>query len=244
MRHPSRSVAVTIILALLLVGCDSGGSSMEENQAPNASFSVDNQEPRAGTAVSFTANASDPDGSIESYEWDFGDESSATGSSVSHTYDEASSFSVRLTVTDDEGASGTATRTVDVQQQFTRATITEVRLVDFPFTTDEGAGWDFSSGPDPYYAAAEVGSNTNLATSPYYNDVAESDLPLPYSDTQWTIDDLEGDYVVDIYDSDTNEDDFISGIEFNLSNEIGTYSETVTLSIQGTTIELDINWQE
>jgi PKD repeat protein len=230
---------------LFFVGCDSGGSSMEqENQAPSASFSVDNQEPRAGTAVSFTANASDPDGSVESYEWDFGDGSSASGSSVSHTYDELGTYDIQLTVTDGEGASSSATQTIDVQQQYTQATVTEVRIQDMPFSNDQGQGWDPFSGPDPYYVAANLDTGSELAASGFYEDVGESNLPLQYPDTEWTISDLSERHLVSIYDSDSNEDDFISGIEFDLSQQVGTYSETVTLDIQDTTIELSIDWQE
>lgn len=216
----------------------------ENNQSPSVSFSVDEEEPRAGTSVSFTASASDPDGSIESYSWEFGDGSSGSGSSVNHTFDEAESFSVLLTVTDDDGASSSATRTVDVQQRFTRAAITEVRLRDFPFTTENGAGWDPTNGPDPYYVATDLASETELATSGFYNDVSESDLPLPYSDVEWVIEDLSERHAVSIYDSDTNADDFISGIEFDLGNQVGTYSETITLEIEDTTIELVVDWRE
>jgi len=216
----------------------------ENNQAPSVSFSVGEEEPRAGTSVSFTANASDPDGSIESYSWEFGDGSSGSGSSVNHTFDESGSFSVLLTVTDDDGASSDATRAVDVQQQFTRAAITEVRLRDFPFTTEDGAGWDPSSGPDPYYVATDLASGTELATSGFYENVSSSDLPLSYPDIEWVIEDLSERHAVDIYDSDFNADDFISGIEFDLSGEIGTYSETVTLEVEGTTIELVVDWRE
>ena len=241
MRVSSLLLALTALLVTpLLVSCDSGGGA--ENQPPNVSFSVSPQEPRAGTSVSFTASASDPNGSIENYDWEFGDGSSASGSSVTHTYDERGSFSAQLTVTDSDGASSSATRTIEVQQQFTQATVTEVRLQDFPFTTN-GQGWDPASGPDPYYVAQNTDTETELAASGFYNDVSEGDLPLVYPDTEWTIEDLEDRYAISIYDSDTNQDDFISGIEFNLSSEIGNYPNSVTLNVQETTIEVDIRWE-
>lgn len=55
--------------------------------------------------ISFTTNAFDYDGTIQSYNWNFGDGTTATGSSVSKTYSNNGIYSVTVTVTDDEGLS-------------------------------------------------------------------------------------------------------------------------------------------
>ncbi len=57
-------------------------------------------------AVSFDGSgSSDPDGIIETYEWDFGDESPVgSGATPSHTYDTAGTYNILLTVTDNAGA--------------------------------------------------------------------------------------------------------------------------------------------
>lgn len=69
----------------------------------------------AGTAISFTGSGTDPDGTIASYAWVFGD---GTGTSAlmspSYTYAAAGTFTVSLTVTDNTGLTGTATTTATV----------------------------------------------------------------------------------------------------------------------------------
>jgi hypothetical protein len=69
----------------------------------------------SGLSVAVDASGSlDPDGSIERYDWDFGDGSSGLGVTAEHTYGAAGSYTVRLTVTDDRGATATASEQVVV----------------------------------------------------------------------------------------------------------------------------------
>jgi PKD repeat protein len=68
--------------------------------------------------VSFNGTPSaDPDGTIVAYSWDFGDGTTATGASPSHTYATAGSYTVKLTVTDNNGASDAVTQTLTVADQ-------------------------------------------------------------------------------------------------------------------------------
>jgi serine protease len=58
--------------------------------------------------------SSDSDGTITRYQWNFGNGSSAIGSVAGTTYTTNGNFTISLTVTDDDGATGTTTRSVTV----------------------------------------------------------------------------------------------------------------------------------
>ena len=87
----------------------------EANVPPVATFTAD---PLAGAApllVSFNAGGStDSDGTIVSYEWNFGDGNSGTGIAPTHTYQAEGDFVAQLIVTDDSAASDTFSITIAV----------------------------------------------------------------------------------------------------------------------------------
>lgn len=79
------------------------------NVAPTASFTASCVD----LTCTFDGSASvDSDGSIVSYSWDFGDGKQGSGQTVSHTYDDADTYSTTLTVKDDQSASGSTTKDV------------------------------------------------------------------------------------------------------------------------------------
>lgn len=68
--------------------CDAGGSNFGS----------------AGLPIQFDGSGSfDPDGTIVSYEWDFGDGSSGAGVIPTHTYARDGDYTVTLCVVDDDG---------------------------------------------------------------------------------------------------------------------------------------------
>ncbi|WP_152187782.1 PKD domain-containing protein [Georgenia satyanarayanai] len=110
------------------------------NAAPTAAFTVTTD----GLAVAVDGRgSSDPDGTVASHAWTFGDGASATGAEVDHTYAAAGTYDVTLTVTDDEGATDSLTRQVSVstapvafaQDAFARS------LTGGWGTADVGGGW-------------------------------------------------------------------------------------------------------
>jgi len=65
-----------------------------------------------GHVCPLSGSTSTDDGSIVSYAWDFGDGQTGTGASPGHTYGTTDTFSVTLTVTDNQGATDTDTASV------------------------------------------------------------------------------------------------------------------------------------
>ncbi|GEM_PF-2631507 len=82
------------------------------NQDPNASFSYSCNE----LACDFTDNSSDSDGTIASHAWTFGDGGSASAANPSHSYGSDGSYTVTLTVTDDDGATDSTSQAVTVAE--------------------------------------------------------------------------------------------------------------------------------
>src|SRR5207247_877852 len=81
------------------------------NQPPTANFTFS----CSGLGCNFTSTSSDPDGTIASYSWTFGDATSSTLQNPSHTYGTGGSYTVTLTVTDNQGApSAPTSKTVTV----------------------------------------------------------------------------------------------------------------------------------
>jgi PKD repeat protein len=95
-------------------GCQDVGDDPDDpepgNQSPQAEFNV----MCVGLACSFDGTGSTDDGTIVSFDWDFGDDNTGTGATVEHTYAAAGTFTVTLVVTDDEGASDTGIQDVQV----------------------------------------------------------------------------------------------------------------------------------
>jgi PKD repeat protein len=87
------------------------------NRAPLASFTASPTAGEPPLEVRFDASdATDPDGRISSYAWDFGDGATADGPTPTHTYDQPGVYDAALTVTDDGGRTTTASQQIRVRR--------------------------------------------------------------------------------------------------------------------------------
>ncbi len=93
------------------------------NQLPVANLSLTSGSILVGgSIVASAAGSNDPDGTISSTVITFGDGTSAAAISASHQYTTAGTYTVKATVTDNQGASSTTTASVVVKPQFVTIT--------------------------------------------------------------------------------------------------------------------------
>ena len=87
------------------------------NKPPIASFTYSPENPVVNQTITFNASSSsDLDGYILKYEWDFddGNVTNTTEEIITHSYSSAGDYTVKLTVTDNDGAVDTETKNVTV----------------------------------------------------------------------------------------------------------------------------------
>ena len=183
----------TVTLTVTDDSGDSDQATVSIFSAPNVvPTAVANSDVAAGNApltVAFSSAGSvDPDGSIASYSWDFGDGSPvSTDANPTHTYTVDGSYSAVLTVTDDEGATNSAAVTITVAPNPAPVAVPAITSVTpvtakvpatVAFNSDASSDdativayeWDFGDGSpvstdaDPTHVYTAVGNYTASLT--------------------------------------------------------------------------------
>jgi len=84
------------------------------NKIPIASFSYSPDKPTVKDTVNFDDSSEDPDGSITSWHWEFGDGSTSVEPNPAYKYTNKGDYTIKLTVTDDEGSRKTITHILTI----------------------------------------------------------------------------------------------------------------------------------
>ncbi|MBI5286287.1 MAG: PKD domain-containing protein [Deltaproteobacteria bacterium] len=145
---------------------DNGGASTVSNTVTITVQSPVNQPPvvssfkansGSGTTplpVTFSTVVSDPDGSIVQYEWDFDGngtyDATTTSNPVSYTYNNEGTYTARVRVTDDQGATATGEVTIAVSKATTESGISSA--------SSSGGGSSGGGGGGCFIATAAYGS--------------------------------------------------------------------------------------
>jgi len=118
--------------------CPSWGPS--GSAAPTAAFTSLPAAPLQRETVTFTDGSSDTDGTIAGCSWDFGDGGTATETNPQHAYATAGTYTVTLTVTDDDGLVGSETATITVRAPVTATDdlTTAVDTLGLPVAIERG----------------------------------------------------------------------------------------------------------
>ncbi|MBO0879066.1 MAG: PKD domain-containing protein, partial [Mycobacterium sp.] len=150
--------------------------SAPPNQAPTASFTHSEN----GLTAAFDASgSSDPDGTIASYAWDFGDGGTGNGQSPNHTYGAAGAYSVTLTVTDNDGATDSVTHDVTASTAFAADAFTRSVTGGWG-SADIGGAWTRNGSATLFGVGNGIGTiklaSAGAGASAYLDSVSARDL--------------------------------------------------------------------
>lgn len=148
---------------------DSDSVVVRVNAKPTVAITYEPINPNTGQQVTFEADASDPDGTIESYEWRVDGKLVSTSRTVNHSFASAGSHDVSLEVTDNNGATDVANVTVNVTKGNLPPVVTVESTPEVPTTGARVRFATEASDPDGSVSSfewtvdgASAGSGPNL----------------------------------------------------------------------------------
>ena len=120
-----------------------GGGGGAPNQNPEADASESEKVGFVGEKIQFDGSLSkDSDGDILNWTWDFGDGEKGYGETTTHIYTEEGTYSVKLTIRDDDGAKDDDTITVTIKKANNPPT---KPTLDGPKTGNKNFNYDFTA---------------------------------------------------------------------------------------------------
>jgi PKD repeat protein len=153
-----RAIRFVLLLAVVTAAL-LGSGCIAPDGTPVALFLLDPGSGESPLVVRFDASGSfDADGAVIRYDWSFGDGTSGTGLSAVHTYvaDERTTFTIRLTVTDNEGNTASVTGMVAVAPLPAPTDEARIEFV-WPFHFDAD-GDDAANLNDEYFTLENTGT--------------------------------------------------------------------------------------
>ncbi len=167
--NPSHTYASSGTRTVTLTVTDDDGAPSTVSRSVSVSDAPANASPVADFGwtvdflnVQFADGSHDPDGTVASWHWDFGDGTSSSTKNPSHAYGSGGTYTVTLTVTDALGATGTTARSVTPNQPVSAEFQVSCKRGDQcqfrDRTVDDGpvGGWSWT--------LKKVGSSTILAS--------------------------------------------------------------------------------
>ena len=132
---------------LLVKDNRNGAASVTKNVTVTAPPTAAFTSSTTNLVASFNGSGStDSDGTIASYAWAFGDGTTGTGVAPSHTYGSPGTYSVTLTVTDNQGSTGTVSHQVSVTAANVAPTASFTTTRDRLTVSADGSGSTDSDG--------------------------------------------------------------------------------------------------
>ena len=148
------------------------------NLAPTASFEFSVTD----LTVDFTDASGDSDGTIVGWNWNFGDGGSSSAQNPSHTYAATGTYNVMLTVTDDDGATGSANASIAITVPDTQA----------PSISAPADVWIEATGVTTDVSLGSPVVSDNEDPNPSVTNDAPAGFPVGVTTVTWTVTDAAG----------------------------------------------------
>jgi len=170
-QNPSHTYSASGVYTVQLTVTDNDGASdnlnrnvtvVDTRQAPIARFT----SRVSGLTVNFTDTSTDSDGTIVSRSWNFGDGGVSTLANPRHTYASGGTYSVRLTVTDNDGKSSILNKNVTVFSQDQAKGILYIYCIIYGCSSGEPAPSKSISPSTPSVSNSVSSSSSMRSNSP------------------------------------------------------------------------------